>query len=87
MLERLQHIGLWVMVAVTVTIMLINAFYMLISPKAWFALPKWLALEGVFTPERHGSRWGALQVRVLGALIIATAAWIAIDLLATISRR
>ena len=86
-LERLLHISLWVMFAVSATIMLINGFYMLISPKAWFALPKWLALQGVFTPERHGSRWGALQVRLLGALIIVTAAWIAIDMLSTISWR
>jgi hypothetical protein len=87
MLERLLHIGLWVMFAVTVTIMLINAFYTLISPKAWFALPGWLRLQGVFTWERYGSRWGALQVRVLGAIIIVTAAWIATEMVATISWR
>ena len=81
------HISLWVMFAVSATIMLINGFYMLISPKVWFALPKWLALQGVFTPERYGSRWGALQVRVLGAIIIVTAAWIATEMVATISRR
>ena len=86
-LERLLHISLWVMFAVSATIMLINGFYMLISPKAWFALPRWLGLQGVLTPERYTSRWGALQVRVLGALIIVTAAWIATDLVATISRR
>lgn len=87
MLERLLHIGLWVGVAVTATIMLINALCMLISPKAWFALPRWLRLEGVMTPERYGNRWGALQVRVLGAIIIVTTAWIATELVGTIGKR
>jgi hypothetical protein len=87
MLERLLHIGLWVAFAVTATIMLINAFYMLISPKAWFVLPKWLGLQGVLKPEQYGNRWGALQVRVLGAIIIVTAAWIATELVATIGKR
>jgi len=80
MLERLLHIGLWVAFVVTAAIILINAFYMVISPKAWFALPRWLGLRGVMTPERYGNRWGALQVRVLGAIVIVVAAWIAIEL-------
>lgn len=87
MLVRFLHIGLWVAFAVTATVMLINAFYMLISPKAWFALPRWLGLQGVLTPGRYGNRWGALQVRVLGAIVIVTAAWIATELVATIGQR
>jgi len=86
MLERLLHIGIWVALAVTATIMLINAFYMLISPKAWFALPRWLGLQGVLTPERYGNRWAA-RVRVQGAIIIVMAAWIATELVATIGKR
>jgi hypothetical protein len=63
------------MFAVSATIMLINGFYMLISPKAWFALPKWLALQGVLTPERYAT-WHSpigvfthwfVDVRVKGA--------------------
>jgi hypothetical protein len=57
MLKRLLHIGLWVTFAVTATIMVINALYMLVSPKAWFALPRWLGLQGVLTPEWYGNRW------------------------------
>jgi hypothetical protein len=83
MLERMLHIGVWVGFAVTAIIMLFNAFYMLISPKAWFALPRWLGLQGVLKPEQYGNRWGALQVRVLGAIIIVAAAWIATELVST----
>ena len=68
MIDRLRHIAFWAAFAITVTIMLINAFYMLISPKAWWRLPRWLGLQGVMTKERYGNHWGALQVRVLGAI-------------------
>jgi hypothetical protein len=78
MVARLLHFGLWIAVAITATIMLINAFYMLISPKAWFALPRWLGLHGVLTQERYGNRWGAVQVRILGTIFIATTVWIAV---------
>lgn len=87
MLDRLLHIGLWAALAVTVTILLINAVYMVISPRAWFALPRWLGLQGVLTLERHGNRWGALQVRVLGAIVIATVGWIATELISTFGKR
>jgi hypothetical protein len=87
MLDQMLHIGLWVAFAIVATIMLINAFYMLISPKAWFALPQWLRLQGVMTLERYGNRWGALRVRALGAIIIVTAIWITSELLTTGGRR
>jgi len=81
MLDRLLHFGLWVVFAITATIALTNAFYMLISPNAWFALPNWLALHGVMKRKRYPNRWGGLEVRVLGAIIIAAAVWIALGLL------
>ena len=80
MLDRLVHLGLWVALGITVAVMLVNAFYMVISPKAWFRLPSWLGLPGVLTTERYGSGWGGLQVRILGMIIIATSGWIAYEL-------
>jgi len=87
MLNQLLRIGLWAALAVTVAILLINAFYMVISPRAWFALPRWLGLQGVLTLDRYGARRGALQVRVLGAIVIATVGWIAIELISTLGKR
>lgn len=75
------HIAVWVAFGITVTVMLVNAFYMVISPDAWFRLPRWLGLQGVLTRDRYGSTWGALQVRILGVIIISTSAWIAYALL------
>ena len=87
MLNRLLHLGLWAVFAITLAIMLINALYMLVSPKAWFALPGWLRLEGVMTMNRYGDRWGTLQIRVLGAVVIAAIGWIAIGLLTAVGKR
>ena len=85
MLDRLVHIGLWAALGITVVVMLVNAFYMLVSPKAWFRLPRWLGLQGVLTPERYSSSWGGLQVRILGMIIIGTAGWITYELLASLA--
>ena len=83
MLDRLIHVGLWVAFGITVTVMLVNAFYMVISPRAWFGLPKWLGLQGVLTRERYGSSWGGLQVRILVAIIIGTVGSVAYALLSS----
>ena len=77
----MAHIAVWVAFGITVTVMLVNAFYMVISPDAWFRLPRWLGLQGVLSRDRYGTAWGALQVRILGVIIIVTAAWIAYGLL------
>ena len=82
MLNRFLHLGSWVALALTVAVMLINAFYMLISPRAWFSLPSWLGLQGALTLHRNTGPWGELQVRILGAIIIATVGWIAFELVA-----
>jgi len=81
MLDRVVHTAAWVAFGMTVAVMLVNAFYMVISPDAWFRLPRWLGLQGVLTRVRYGSGWGGLQVRILGGIIIATAIWIAYQLL------
>jgi len=81
MLDRFPHIAVWVEFCATVAVVLINASYMIISPEAWFKLPRWLGLQGVLTSDRYGSGWGGLQVRILGMMIIGTLAWIVYGLL------
>ena len=87
MLNRLFQIGLWGVLGITLVIMLINAVYMFISPRAWFALPGWLRLQGVLTVRKYGAGAGALQVRALGAIIIATMVWVLIDILPAIHKK
>ena len=59
-----------------------NAFYMLISPQAWFRLPGWIRLNGTLIQKKYGSGWGAVQIRVLGAIMLAVITWVAFHALA-----
>jgi hypothetical protein len=81
MLDRALQIGMWGAAALTAAIMLINALYMIISPAAWFALPKWLRLQGVLTFDRYGAGWGGMQVRILGGIAFVTILWVGFRLL------
>jgi hypothetical protein len=55
----------------------INGAFMLASPRAWFELPEWLAASrGPLTPEKHSSRWGALEVRLVGAVFLSAGIWV-----------
>ena len=49
----------------------VNSAYMLISPTAWFRLPPWLRARGSLTEEKYSGGWGAINVRVAGALGLA----------------
>ena len=57
----------------------VNGLYMLISPKSWFNLPDWLGGKGTLTREKYTRGLGALQVRVLGAAILGSIAWVVYD--------
>ena len=54
-----------------------NAVFMIISPKTWFRLPSWIRANGTLTEKTYGSGWGAVQVRVLGAIMLTVITWIA----------
>jgi hypothetical protein len=61
--------------------LLINALFMLLSPKAWFQLPKWFpARSSSMTEGRYGSGWGAIQVRLAGALMLAFIVYVLYDM-------
>lgn len=63
-----------------VLLLVINGSFMLASPRAWFKLPEWLAASrGPLTPEKHSSGWGALQVRLTGAVFLGTVVCVIYD--------
>jgi len=66
----------WPLVAATALVVGANALYMLISPRAWFRLPRWIRAEGSLTEEKYSTGWGALQVRLTGALTLALIGWV-----------
>ncbi len=69
-----------VVAIIFVALLLINGFVMLVSPVRWFAMPSWLRTQGTLTPERHSRGFGAIELRILGALIILSISWVAYSL-------
>jgi hypothetical protein len=53
---------------------LINGTYMLISPHAYFRLPRWIR-QGPLTEKQYGSGWGAVSLRLTGACLLAVSLW------------
>ncbi len=87
MTDRFLQLGAWAVFAIILGITLINAGYMLVSPDAWFSLPRWLRLRGSQSRELYEDRWSALQLRVLGAVMIAAAVWVAFELMPAVGSR
>lgn len=69
----------WSIVILVAAVMFVNALFMLASPRAWFHLPRWIRAQGTLTEEHYGTGWGALTVRVAGAVILAVIAWVLYD--------
>jgi hypothetical protein len=80
----MRQILLWVMGAALALGLLINALFMLISPRAWFRLPKWFpARSSSVTEAKYGSGWGVFPVRLGGAFMLAIIVWVLYDIFLT----
>lgn len=75
----LRIVGLCIAILVGV-VMTINAAFMLASPRSWFRLPAWIRAQGSLIEDKYGSGWGAIQIRVTGALILAAITWVLYDM-------
>ena len=64
-----------------VLVLTINAAFMVVSPRAWFHLPGWLRLQGSLTEDKFATGWGAIQVRLTGAITLTGIAWVLYDML------
>jgi hypothetical protein len=71
----------WLMCVAVVLVATLNACYMLLSPRAWFRLSHWSRAEGSLTAEKYSIGWGAVQVRLSGAVILAAICWVFYDLI------
>jgi hypothetical protein len=60
----------WVGFAIFAVVWVFNGLIMLVSPRAWFRLPSWLAFQGSLTEAKYGRGLGAIQVRLLGAIFL-----------------
>ena len=66
----------WSIVVIVGVMMFVNAVFMLASPSAWFRLPRWLRAQGTLTEDAFGRGWGAVTVRLAGAVVLAVMAWV-----------
>lgn len=71
-----MEIVVWCWVISVGLVMAINAVFMLVSPDAWFRLPGLLRAQGEFS-----TAWGAIHVRLTGAMILAAIAWVLYEML------
>jgi hypothetical protein len=69
------------MLTAVVFLLVVNALFMLASPRAWFKLPDWLRAQGTLTEKNYGTGWGALELRVGGAVTLASIGWVIYRLL------
>jgi hypothetical protein len=69
-----QIVGM-VCLIVTVVAVVTNATLMLISPKIWFRVPRWIRFSGSLSETQYRSGWGAIQIRLLGACFLAIMIW------------
>ena len=75
------HILGWIMLVLVVVAIATNAAFMLISPRTWFRLPNWIRAQGSLTEKKFGSGWGAIEVRITGALGVGVILWVLYDAL------
>jgi len=43
-------------------------------------LPAWLRAQGSLIEDKYANGWGAIQIRLTGALILAAIAWVLYDM-------
>jgi hypothetical protein len=69
----------WSMIAIIGAVVFVNALFMLASPRAWFRLPGWIRAQGTLIEEKYATGWGAISVRLTGAVMLAVIAWVLYD--------
>ena len=60
---------------------LANGLLMAVSPRAWFRLPKWIGVHGSLNKEKYSSGPASIEVRLLGAILVAVVGWIVYDVI------
>jgi hypothetical protein len=71
----------WIALFVLGAILTVNATVMLISPRVWFKLPTWIRAQGTLSERKNSQGFGALEIRILGALMLAAITWVVYDFL------
>jgi hypothetical protein len=71
----------WFILAIVGVLVVVNAGFMLASPRAWFRLPEWIRAQGTLTEEKYTRGWHAIEVRVARAMMLGGIGWVLYDFL------
>lgn len=71
----------WVIFGVVILMATLNALYMLFSPQAWFRLSPWIRATGTLKAKNYSTAGYAIELRFVGAVLLAIIGWILFDLL------
>jgi hypothetical protein len=74
-----MHVLGWAIIVVLVAVVGVNSAFMLVSPKAWFRLPRWILSAGPLAESKYASGLGAIEVRITGALGLGAICWVLYD--------
>jgi hypothetical protein len=71
----------WLIFGVVILVISSNALYMLFSPQAWFRLRPWIRATGTLKARNYATAGRAIELRFIGAVLLAVIGWILFDLL------
>jgi hypothetical protein len=71
----------WAILGVVLLVATLNALYMLFSPQAWFRLSPWIRATGTLRAGNYATAGHTIELRFLGAVLLAVIGWIPFDLL------
>jgi len=58
----------------------VNGLFMLLSPKRFYSLPRWIRASGTWDTKTSSSGMGAIKVRLTGVALIVTIVYVAYDM-------
>jgi hypothetical protein len=65
-----MQLAFCVLTAIVGLMMVINAIFMLVSPKAWSSLPGWIRAQGFWFEAKCARGGGSIEARLTGALLL-----------------
>lgn len=70
----------WLTVGIVLGYFVVNGLVMVISPRRWFELPRWLGMWGSL-PKEISTEPASLGIRIAGGMFIAVAGFVLYEFL------
>jgi hypothetical protein len=69
----------WIAICLFGAFFAVNGLLMVVSPKTWFRLPKWIGVHGSLAKDKYSSGPASIEVRILGAIFVGFVGWVIYD--------